>query len=86
MCIQVLSTTVANAFAYEDKPHTKETERFIRIFDKFFDLMNVRSMKEGIYKRKPNLSPYRNDSHTEEHLKVMYIVCILVLVPDSHKY
>lgn len=68
--LQVLSTSVAEAFAYENKPYTRETERFVRIFDKFFDLMNVRSLKEGIYKRKPNLKPYRNDSGSKERLQV----------------
>ena len=38
---------------------TRETVRFIRIFDKFFNLMNTRSLEEGIRKRKPDLLPYR---------------------------
>ena len=56
--LQVLSTTVAEAFLYENNPHTKETERFVRIFDKFFDLMNTRNTNEFVLKRKPNLAPY----------------------------
>ena len=60
---------MAEAFAYEKKPYTKETERFVRTFDKFFDLMNVRSLKEGIHKRKPNLCPYRNDSQSRDRLQ-----------------
>ena len=48
---KVLSTSVADAFAFIGKPHTKETERFARTFDKFFDLFNVRSLTEGIRKR-----------------------------------
>ena len=32
--------------------------------------MNVRSLKESVYKRKPNLSPYRNDAHSRERLHV----------------
>lgn len=59
---------MAEAFNYEGKPETKETERFVRHFDKFFDLMNVRSLKEGIYKRKPNLRPYRKT--TDDRLLV----------------
>ena len=39
-----------------------ETERFVRNFDKFFDLMNVRSLDEGVRKRKPILKPYRESS------------------------
>ena len=56
--IQVLSETVANALKYYGNPETKETERFIRNFDKFFDLLNVRSLEEHKRKNKPNLKPY----------------------------
>lgn len=40
---------MAEAFKEGGKPETKETERFIRMFDKFFDVVNVRSslQKEG---------------------------------------
>ena len=61
---------MAEAFAYENKPYTRETERFVRTFDKFFDLMNLRSLKEGVYKCKPNLKPYRNDAGSTERLQV----------------
>ena len=56
----MLSKTVAEAFRYDGNPETRETERFVRKLDKFFDLMNVRSLKEGIYKRKPSKMPYRD--------------------------
>ena len=68
----MLSTSVAEAFDYENNPATSETERFVRIFDKFFDLMNVRSLMEGKCKRKPNLNPYRKDRLSEERLQVGY--------------
>lgn len=57
-----MSKTVADAFALEDDETLRETERFIRTFDRFFDLMNVRSSKEGIYKLKPDLIPYKSSS------------------------
>ena len=60
---KVLSTTVANAFAMEEDEALRETERFIRAFDKFFDLMNVRNATECIYNRKPNLRPYRKSTN-----------------------
>ena len=65
---QVLSTTVAEAFAYEKKPFTMETEHFVRTFDKFFDLMNMRSLREGVYKGKPNLLPYWDNSQSRDRL------------------
>lgn len=51
---------MATAFAYFGDPDTFETERFIRIFDKFFDCMNVRSFTECFEKRKPDRRPYRS--------------------------
>ena len=37
---------------------TEATEEFCRIFEKFFDLFNTRSVTECIRKRKPDLMPY----------------------------
>ena len=39
-------------------PLTRETEKFIRMFDQYFDCLNVRSTREFQRKRKPNLKPY----------------------------
>ena len=75
---------MAEAFAYENKPYTRETERFVRTFDKFFDLMNVRSLKEGVYKRKPNLKPYRNDAGSTERLQVAtHSIFIPIIIMSS---
>ena len=49
--------------------NTKETEWFVRTFDRFFDLFNVRSLTEGVHKRKPDLCPYRNNQQSMDHLK-----------------
>ena len=46
-------------------------ERFVRMFDKFFDLVNVRSLSEAHYKRKMDLRPYREV--TDERLRVSFI-------------
>ena len=54
----VLSNTVANAFIREGKDYTKETAKFCQTFNKFFDCLNVRSLKECIHKRKPDMRPY----------------------------
>ena len=58
ICMQVLSKTVADALEYCSDPDTLETERFVRIFDKFFDIMNTRCLEEGIQKEKSNLKAY----------------------------
>lgn len=45
-----------------------ETAKFCRVFDRFFDCMNTRSLSEGRQKRKPDLEPYR--SHKDSRLAV----------------
>ena len=62
--MQVLSKSVADAMEYIGDVNTKETERFVRFFDRFFDMLNTRSMEESIYKRKPDLAPYRTSEDT----------------------
>ena len=39
------------------------------MFDRFFDMMNTRCLEEGIYKRKPDLAPYKL-TDAEDRLKV----------------
>ena len=51
---------------------TTETQRFIKMFDKFFDCLNVRSPDEYRRKRKPDLKPYTCSS--DERLTVSLCV------------
>ena len=64
---QVLSSSVANALAYFGDT-TKETEIFIRNFNRLFDCLNVRSLSEWYEKRNPDLKPYK--SPDDPRLKV----------------
>ena len=73
----MLSKSVVDAFAVcrelDSTPSsllndTMETEKFCRIFDKFFDCMNTRCLQEAGQKRKPDLQPYR--SPDDSRLKV----------------
>lgn len=81
---QVLSKSVADAFAVcRDLAEpgsllhkTAETEKFCRLFDKFFDCLNTRSIDEAKYKRKPDLRPYY--SAKDSRLKVCYISRIIL--------
>ena len=54
----MLSASVANALEYHGDRETVKTANFVRLFDKFFDSFNVRSVDESILKRKPDLRPY----------------------------
>jgi hypothetical protein len=55
---QVLSDTVAKAFAFYGDLRTVETERFVKNLDTFFDYLNVRHPLEHLKCLKPNLEPY----------------------------
>ena len=65
----MLSKTVSEALDYDDNPATKETPRFCRIFNKFFDCLNVRSLDEHVLKKKPDMRPYK--SKDDSRLKVL---------------
>ena len=65
---QVLSNSVAGALALDGDPSTTETQRFVRMFNRFFNLLNVRSLSESIRRRKPDTRPYRDPN--DERLKV----------------
>ena len=67
---QVLSKSVADAIDLDNKPNLEETKKFILNFNKFFDCMNVRCLKECIYKRKPDVRPY--NSVTDSRITVRY--------------
>ena len=71
----MLSSSVSHALAYYNDPATSETQKFCRMFDRFFDCMNVRAYSEGTKKRKPDLLPYRTASDTRFKVKHVF-VCI----------
>lgn len=50
---------------------TRETEIFVRNFDRFFDCLNIQSTDEWIRRRKPDLKPY--SSPNDDRLKVIVI-------------
>ena len=64
---------MADALSFYGYDNTSETERFVRLFDKFFDCLNVRSTDEYIQQRKPNLRPYTEI--TDEQLTVRSYLC-----------
>ena len=51
---------MTKALAMRNDPDTLETQRFVLTFNKFFDLLNVRSLTEAIWERNPNKEPYRS--------------------------
>lgn len=70
----MLSKTVADLFTYAEDPSTVETQRFIRIFDKLFDCLNVRDLHQWVQKRKPDLKPYHKvDDERFEWLETVFL-------------
>ncbi len=76
----MLSKSVATAFATirelegpdSSLADTSETEKFCLMFDRFFDMMNTRSVQEARRERMPDLLPYYSPS--DKRLKVSGIV------------
>ena len=63
-----MADAIAHYHTLEIDHDTPETERFVRIFDRFFDMLNTQCLEEGIQKIKPDLHPYR--SPQDERFKV----------------
>ena len=72
MCLyfsfQVLSETVSKALPLVVGKAATETARFVDIFDKFFDILNVNNFTAGARNRKRFSHPYC--SSDDERLKV----------------
>jgi len=58
LAAQVLSLTVANALEHCYGPSVQATVGFIRMMDKWFDVLNVKNLYEGKHKRNENLKPF----------------------------
>ena len=57
---QVMSESVASALVFIDNDNTQQTRLFIRMVDRFFDYMNVKSPLMAQLKRKESIAPYRS--------------------------
>ena len=76
---------MASALEYYGLEETKETVNFVKIFDKFFDCLNVRCISASVQRRKPDLRPYR--SPDDKRLKVKFshsTVKNIILFHRSH--
>ena len=58
LAAQVLSSTVADAIEHTNNDAVSETVGFLRLMDKFFDIVNVKDLQESNRKRKPALKPF----------------------------
>ncbi|KAL5500545.1 hypothetical protein EMCRGX_G012127 [Ephydatia muelleri] len=59
LAAQLLSETVAKALVLSGDPAVQETAKFVTMFDKFFDALNVSNYTSGVNKRKKNMQTIR---------------------------
>ena len=69
--IQVLSNSVSSALTYEGQQYTQETAKFCKMFNKFFDCLNVRSLDECVLKQKPDVRPYKYKDDSRLKVKIV---------------
>eukprot|EP00794_Sanderia_malayensis_P013454 gene13454-14835_t len=60
LATQVLSQTMANILNIFGPADAAESATFCKMFEQFFECMNVRSLHEGYKKMKPFLLPYKS--------------------------
>ena len=80
----MLSESVGKAIQLSGGPEVSETSKFILIFDKFFDLLNVSHFNKYAHRRKPFQQPYHNSK--DERLKVSNnngMITFLIEIIDS---
>ena len=58
--LQVLSKSVSDALLLFGGPEAEETATFVKMFDEWFDAVNVCNFSDGQYQRKPFKNPYRS--------------------------
>ena len=58
--MQVLSKSVSDALFLFGGPEAEETAIFVKMFDEWFDAVNVCNFSDGQYQRKPFKNPYRS--------------------------
>lgn len=62
--MQVLSESVANALKFSGRDDVSETIKFVSLFDKFFDMLNVTNLVTGKHHRKDFQLPYNSATDT----------------------
>ena len=58
--IQVMSESVASALEFMDNDNTQQTRLFIRMVDRFFDYLSMKSPLMAQWKRKESIAPYKS--------------------------
>ena len=72
-----MSETVASALQFVNEENTRETRKFIRMIDQFFDALNVKNPLEG---KLEETIPLPYCSPRDERFKVILCVGILRII------
>ena len=75
-----LSEKVSKALTLVGGAEAKETARFTRLFDKFFDALNVSNFSNGKRNRKPFQDPYRSGNDIRLTVSSNKYLLILIIV------
>lgn len=75
---QLLSETVAKALVLSGDPAVQETAKFVSMFDKLFDALNVSNYNSGVKKIKTFQQSYR--SGNDFRLKVSCNIVLTMLM------
>ena len=67
-----MSESVVSALEFLDNDNIRETRLFIRMIDRFFDYLNVRSPLAHQLKRKEGIAPYRKQD--DQRFKVPIVL------------
>ena len=67
-----MSESVACGLQILNRDATRETRVFIRMIDRFFDYLNVKSPKLALLKRKDSIAPYKSSS--DERFNVIIVL------------
>ncbi|XP_056007180.1 uncharacterized protein LOC125647649 [Ostrea edulis] len=62
LAVQVLSNSVAQVMRAYYGPEVSETARLFSLVNRFFDCLNVRSLRESVFQRKPDVAPYTSQN------------------------
>ena len=85
---QVLSETVSKALQLTGGTDVRETVKFVEMFDKFFDSLNVNSYNAGRLKRKVFKQPFRSatDFRLKVHVHCVYYITVSLWVLENIPY
>jgi hypothetical protein len=73
-----MSESVASALEFLDNDNTRETRLFIRMVDRFFDYLNVRSPLAHQLQRKESIAPFRKPTDCRFKVSIVHTANIAV--------